>query len=99
MRILNLKISRKNINYSMIAVLSIAFLFSCKKEKDVQQKPAISYPQKNVSLAEDMPMAALKPDSTGGAITEYSVTPSLPKGIAINKLNGVISGTPSDTLM
>src|SRR5205085_5697190 len=97
MRILNLKISRKNINYSVIAVLSIAFLFSCKKDKDVKQAPAISYQQSIVSLAEDMPMTPLRPDSTGGAITEYSVSPSLPKGIVINKMNGVISGTPSDT--
>ena len=46
-----------------------------------------------------MAMTPLRPDSTGGVITEYSVSPSLPKGIVINKLNGVISGTPSDTLL
>jgi hypothetical protein len=99
MRILNFELSRKNINYSVLALLTTAFLFACKKDNDVKQKPAISYKQKTVSLAEDMPMTPLKPDSTGGAITEYSVAPSLPKGIMINKLNGEISGTPSDTLL
>src|SRR3982751_2132426 len=101
MRILNFNICRKNTYYSVLAVLTIALLFACKKNNDVvkQQQPVISYKQKIVSLAEDMAMTPLKPDSLGGAITEYSVSPSLPKGIEINKLNGVISGTPSDTLM
>jgi hypothetical protein len=52
-----------------------------------------------VSVAEDVPMTPIKPDSTGGAITEYSASPLLPKGITLNKLNGTISGTPSDTLL
>ncbi|MGO8055729.1 putative Ig domain-containing protein, partial [Rhizobium leguminosarum] len=38
------------------------------------------------------------PDSTGGAIEEYSVVPLLPKGISINRTNCVISGQASDTL-
>ena len=100
MRILNVEISKKNINYSVLTVLTIALLFACKKNNDdVKPKPVISYKQKNLSLAEDVAMTPVKPDSLGGAITEYSVSPSLPKGIGIDKLNGTISGTPSDTLL
>ncbi len=100
MRNLNFVFLRKNLNYSLLAVLTIALFFSCKKDEVVVVKqPVISYSQKIISLAEDMAMTPLRPDSTGGVITEYSVSPSLPKGIVINKLNGVISGTPSDTLL
>ena len=100
MRNLNFVFLRKNLNYSLLAVLTIALFFSCKKDDVVVIKqPVISYQQKIISLAEDMAMTPLRPDSTGGIITEYSVSPSLPKGIVINKLNGVISGTPSDTLL
>jgi hypothetical protein len=100
MRNLNCVFLRKNLNNSLLAVITIALLFSCKKDEVVVVKqPVISYQQKIISLAEDMAMTPLRPDSTGGVITEYSVSPSLPKGIVINKLNGVISGTPSDTLL
>jgi hypothetical protein len=100
MRNLNFVFLRKNLKHSLLALFTIALLFSCKKDEVVVIKqPAISYSQKIISLAEDMAMTPLRPDSTGGAITEYSVSPSLPKGIMINKLNGVISGTPSDTLL
>ena len=100
MRNLNFAFLRKNLNNSLLALFAIALLFSCKKDEVVVVKqPVISYSQKIISLAEDMAMTPLRPDSTGGVITEYSVSPSLPKGIVINKLNGVISGTPSDTLL
>ena len=36
-------------------------------------------------------------DTTGGAITSYSVTPALPAGLALNTANGVISGKPTTT--
>jgi len=100
MRNLNFVFLRKNLKHSLLALFTIALLFSCKKDEVIVIKqPIISYQQKIISLAEDMAMTPLRPDSTGGVITEYSVSPALPKGIVINKLNGVISGTPSDTLL
>lgn len=35
------------------------------------------------------------PVSSGGAITQYSVTPALPQGLSLNTVSGAISGTPS----
>src|SRR5215471_8517172 len=92
--------SRTKVSLSLLAMLTLALLVSCKKnEVTSHAAPVISYKQKIVSVALDVPMTAQKPDSTGGAITEYSVSPILPKGISLNKLNGTISGTPSDTLL
>lgn len=90
---------RKNVGVSLLTLLTIAFMISCKKsDSDIEPKPVISYKQKIINIAEDVPMMPVRPDSTGGAITDYAINPMLPKGLAISKTNGVISGTPSDTL-
>ena len=41
---------------------------------------------------------AISPDSpasSGGAITSYSVSPSLPAGLALSAVTGIVSGTPA----
>jgi gliding motility-associated-like protein len=40
-------------------------------------------------------ISPLNPTSTGGALTQYSIAPSLPSGLTINPSSGIISGTPS----
>jgi gliding motility-associated-like protein len=40
-------------------------------------------------------ITALNPSSTGGAITSYTISPSLPGGLTIDPTTGIISGTPS----
>ncbi|MEI7703517.1 MAG: putative Ig domain-containing protein [Deltaproteobacteria bacterium] len=35
------------------------------------------------------------PSSTGGAITAYSVSPTLPAGLVLNATTGILSGTPT----
>ncbi|MCU7547888.1 putative Ig domain-containing protein [Chitinophagaceae bacterium LB-8] len=98
MRIMHFCFSRKYVSYSLLTMLTIALLFACKKSEDVAKPPVIAYAQKIIVCSEDAPLLPVRPDSTGGAITEYSISPVLPKGIVIDKLSGVISGTPSDTL-
>src|SRR5215471_18979533 len=92
--------SRTKVSLSLLAMLTLALLVSCKKnEVTSHADPVISYKQKIVSVAEDVPMTPIKPDSTGGPISEYRVSPLLPKGISLDRLNGTISGNPSDTLL
>ncbi|HET7897305.1 MAG TPA: hypothetical protein VFL47_06540 [Flavisolibacter sp.] len=57
--------------YLLLTTLTIAFIFSCRKSDhaDVSPAPAISYKQKTISIAEDVAMMPVKPDSTGGPIT------------------------------
>ena len=100
MRMPHFRLSAKLLICSLFTLLIVQLFYSCKKsDKVTTPPPAISYKQKVISIAEDVAMPPVKPDSTGGSITEYAINPLLPKGLAINKANGEISGTPSDTLM
>lgn len=99
MRFMHSSFSRRNVFLSLLTLLAIAVMFSCNKsEDDTSLPPAISYQQKIISIPVDEQMIPARPDSTGGPITEWSVLPSLPKGISIDKNSGVISGKASDTL-
>jgi len=40
---------------------------------------------------------SMQPSSSGGAVSSYSISPSLPSGITINSSTGVISGSPTAT--
>lgn len=42
-------------------------------------------------------MPSIAPASSGGAVTSYSVSPSLPASISLNTSTGVLSGTPGAT--
>ncbi len=46
-------------------------------------------------LIKGTPITALTPSSQGGAPTNYSVSPTLPAGLVLNAVSGVISGTPT----
>ncbi|HEY1872275.1 MAG TPA: putative Ig domain-containing protein, partial [Chitinophagaceae bacterium] len=89
------------VSFSALAMLALVLFFSCKKSDNVTlpAAPAFSFKQKNISLAEDIPMSSVKPDLTGGTINAFTVSPDLPKGIEINLTSGEITGTPSDTLL
>lgn len=55
--------------------------------------PAISYP--GTSTLTRGTSVTLPPISTGGVATSYSITPTLPPGLALNVATGVIQGTPT----
>jgi gliding motility-associated-like protein len=56
--------------------------------------PLISYSNPNV-YTKGVAISNLTPVSTGGAVSSYSITPSLPVGgLVFNTTTGVISGTP-----
>ena len=43
----------------------------------------------------ELPISPNIPTSSGGAVTSYSVNPSLPPGLSLSNGTGVISGTPT----
>ena len=60
----------------------------------VQSPSGLSYTTPNVYTVGST-ITALNPSSTGGAITSYTISPSLPGGLTIDPTTGIISGTPS----
>lgn len=57
--------------------------------------PSISYTPSTVSLATSVAMPTLTPTNTGGAVSSWSVSPTLPTGLSMDTSTGVITGTPS----
>ena len=55
----------------------------------------LSYTTSSVNATALTPIASLSPTLTTGSEITYSIDPSLPDGLVINPLTGVISGTPS----
>lgn len=99
MRITHNYFSTKNVCILLLAAFTTVIMFACKKsDHDAQPRPIISYKQKVISIPVDEQIIPVRPDSTGGPITEYTINPMLPKGISIGKTNGIISGKASDTL-
>ncbi len=61
--------------------------------KDVAPS-ALSYTSPNV-FTKGTTITDLNPSISGGAVTSYSITPSLPTGLNFDTVTGVISGTPT----
>jgi sugar lactone lactonase YvrE len=57
--------------------------------------PGFAYSTSNVLFGKDVAITPLTPNSTGGAITAWSVTPALPTGLAFSTSSGILSGTPT----
>ena len=57
-------------------------------------KPVISYTTPQL-FTQNAVITSLTPTNTGGAATGYSVSPSLPAGLSIDPITGIISGTPT----
>ncbi|WP_080433687.1 Ig domain-containing protein [Burkholderia ubonensis] len=61
----------------------------------VEEPPTqISYSEPNAIYVAGMSIVANIPQSFGGEVTNWQVTPSLPNGLTMNANTGVIAGTP-----
>ena len=56
---------------------------------------SVSYGVTSVSLTKNATMTSLTPTSSGGTVTSWSVSPSLPAGLSLDTSTGEISGTPT----
>ncbi|PUA76089.1 hypothetical protein DB771_14725 [Burkholderia sp. AU29985] len=64
--------------------------------RDSISPPAgLSYSDPAVVYALGSAIPPNQPSSSGGAITQYSVSPALPAGLALDPVTGIISGTPT----
>ena len=57
--------------------------------------PVIAYSPSSLTLTKSSAMSTLTPSSSGGTVTSWSISPSLPTGLSFNTSTGVISGTPT----
>ena len=56
---------------------------------------SIAYSGNPFTLTKDTVMTANTPTASGGAVTSWSISPSLPAGLTFSTSNGEISGTPT----
>ena len=56
---------------------------------------SLTYSPNSFSLTKGTAMTTVTPTSSGGVITSWSVSPSLPSGLSLDSSTGAISGTPS----
>ena len=61
---------------------------------NVEAPASLSYTTPNVYTV-GTAITALNPTSTGGAISSYSISPSLPAGLSLNTTSGIITGSPT----
>jgi hypothetical protein len=57
--------------------------------------PAIAYANSTYSFTTELPITAVTPTATGGAIVTWTIAPALPAGLAFSATTGAISGTPT----
>ena len=57
--------------------------------------PAIGYSPSTYAFTKGMAIAAITPATSGGAVSSWGVSPSLPAGLVLNTANGQITGTPT----
>lgn len=60
----------------------------------VEGPTGLSYASETSVYAIRTPITPNLPTSTGGAVTAFSVSPTLPAGLILNPVTGAISGTP-----
>ena len=56
---------------------------------------SVTYSQSSFTLTKGTAMTAASPTSSGGTVTAWSVSPSLPAGLSLDTTTGEISGTPT----
>ena len=61
----------------------------------IEAAPSVTYSTSSITLTKGVGMTTASPTSTGGPVTSWSISPTLPAGLSFNALSGEISGTPS----
>ena len=58
-------------------------------------KPTVAYSSSTVALATGVAIVRMVPNSGGGAVTSWSISPALPAGLTFDTTDGNITGTPT----
>ena len=85
-------------NYTVTATNSAGSVTSVLNLAVVPTLPNISHSPTTYLLYKDVAASSIAPRNTGSPATSWSISPSLPAGLAFNPTNGNISGTPTAAL-
>jgi hypothetical protein len=59
--------------------------------------PVVAYAQANHTFTTEVAISTLSPTVTGGTPTQWTVSPALPAGLALNTANGQVTGSPTQS--
>jgi gliding motility-associated-like protein len=90
----NYTITATNAFGTSVSTFSLEVVNAGPAGLDYASLPLVSNVRK-LQATNGTPIVSAVPASTGGAITNYSITPSLPTGLVINAITGEISGKPT----
>jgi hypothetical protein len=91
------EISMRSIHWLVLSLTAVFLLLSvCSGGgSSIQPPSALSYATSTAIYSKGMLVTANIPSSTGGAVTLYSVSPTLPAGLSLSSSTGVICGEPT----
>ena len=78
----------------VIRALTLAAALTAVLARGATPKPVISYSPASDVLTLGVAITTISPTNTGGVATAWSISPSLPQGLAFSNASGQISGTP-----
>src|SRR5215217_139082 len=84
---------------SCLAAATSLTLLACNNEPAellAVEAPRVAYADSVLTFRKGLP-STQAPISTGGRVFRWSVSPALPAGLALDSLDGELSGTPLDT--
>jgi hypothetical protein len=81
---------------SAFLLLLASMTLSCEENEAIFLSPrALSYPTTSAIYTMGLPIAENVPTVTG-TVSNWSVTPTLPAGLKLDPVSGIISGTPTE---
>src|ERR1022692_4425137 len=91
------EISMRSVPKLVLSLTAVFLLLSvCSGGgSSIQPPSALSYATSTAIYSKGMLVTANIPSSTGGAVTLYSVSPTLPAGLSLSSSTGVICGEPT----
>ena len=64
-------------------------------EVNIAAPTSVTYSPSSFTLTKDVAMTTVTPTASGGTITSWSISPTLPAGLSFDTSNGAVSGTPT----
>jgi len=82
---------------AFLCTLTAVFVLLCGCDGNGVKAPlALSYSASSAVYTKGVAIAPDSPQSSGGAVTSYSMSPAPPTGLVLSSSTGILSGTPTE---